>query len=163
MKSKQAPKLTINQDGKVYDLYNLPKDFVIKGSLDLSGKGLTALPNLSEVIVMGDFYCYSNNLVSLEGAPKEVKGGFYCHFNKLISLKGAPRKVGEWFNFRSNNVYSFQYLPMLCSGQFWFCDDNPLKVDENVPKHVLKNIDQLCGITESVRTKLIKKYRMLTK
>ena len=157
------PRFIFRQDQISYDLYNLPKGFVINGNLDLSGMGLMALPDLSDVIVTGDFSCYSNKLTSLKGAPKEVKGGFYCHFNKLTSLKWAPRKVGGCVNFSYNKVCSFQYLPRLNFGQWCFCDNNPLKVDDNVPKHVLENIDKLCGITDSVRTKLVKKYRMLTK
>ncbi|MBR1825586.1 MAG: hypothetical protein IJ770_03260 [Alphaproteobacteria bacterium] len=47
----QEKYLEFEQDGVKYNLYNMPKGFVIKGDLDLHGKGLTELPDLSEVIV----------------------------------------------------------------------------------------------------------------
>jgi len=54
--------------------------------------------------VGGDFYCYDNQLTTLEGAPKEVKGFFDCDYNQLRSLKGAPRRVGENFGCDFNPV-----------------------------------------------------------
>ncbi|MBQ9271561.1 MAG: hypothetical protein IJ218_04795 [Alphaproteobacteria bacterium] len=66
--------LIFKQDGKLYDLYDLPEGFVIKGDLNLSDKGLTKLPDLSKVIVEGSFLCQNNQLTSLQGAPQEVGG-----------------------------------------------------------------------------------------
>ena len=39
------------QDGKIYNLYDMPDGFVIKGNLYLSGSELMQLPDLSKVIV----------------------------------------------------------------------------------------------------------------
>ena len=90
-KIKGIKYLPFEQDGISYNLYNLPKGFVIKGNLYLSHKGLTELPDLSEVVVKGDFNCSGNQLTSLEGAPKEVGGSFYCSNNQLTSLVGLPQ------------------------------------------------------------------------
>ena len=87
MMPQQHPKLTIKQDGKVYDLYDLPDGFVIKGDVNLRRKCLTELPDLSKVIVKGDFCCDCNQLTSLKGAPKEVGGNFGCTLNMLKNLK----------------------------------------------------------------------------
>lgn len=62
---------------------------LVPGSLDISGKGLTRLPNLTSVKVGGGFYCDNNQLTSLEGTPHTVGGHFYCHDNQLTSLEGA--------------------------------------------------------------------------
>ena len=86
--------LFIKQDGKFYDLYDLPDGFVIKGDLDLSGKGLTKLPDLSKVIVEGSFRCENNQLTSLQGAPQKVGGNFRCKNNQLTSLQGISKEIG---------------------------------------------------------------------
>ena len=101
--------LFIKQDGKFYDLYDLPDGFVIKGDLDLSGKGLTKLPDLSKVIVEGSFRCQNNQLTSLQGAPQEVGGKIKVDINisaqysfndgeiKLDDLKNSPLYREEIF------------------------------------------------------------------
>jgi len=43
--------------------------------------------------VSGDFYCYMNNLTSLEGGPITVGGDFSCYYNEITSLEGAPHTV----------------------------------------------------------------------
>jgi hypothetical protein len=62
----------------------------------LNDKNLTRIP-FNFRSITGDFYCYNNNLTSLEGAPKEVGGDFYCYNNNLTSLEGAPEIIkGEF-------------------------------------------------------------------
>ncbi|MBR1825746.1 MAG: hypothetical protein IJ770_04075, partial [Alphaproteobacteria bacterium] len=85
--------LPLEQDGVIYNLYNLPDGFVIKGNVDLMFKGLTKLPDLSKVIVKGYFNCSGNQLTSLKGAPQKVGGNFNCSYNQLTSLKGVPQKI----------------------------------------------------------------------
>ena len=100
--------------GKVvyYDLYHLPKDFVIEGHLNLRGQGMTELPDLSDVIVEGDFDCSENDLLSLKGSPKKVGGSYFCSFNKLKDLVGASKEVGrKFFCGNNDNLESFDGLP----------------------------------------------------
>ena len=52
----------------------------------------------------GDFDCSYNQLISLEGAPREVNDDFYCSHNKLTSLKGAPREVNGNFYCSDNKL-----------------------------------------------------------
>jgi hypothetical protein len=47
--------------------------------------------------VSGNFYCDNNQLISLEGCPKEVGRDFNCSENKLTSLKGSPKKINGFF------------------------------------------------------------------
>ena len=64
----------------------------VLGDVNISGRKLTKIP-VKFGRVGGNFYCYNNQLTSLEGAPREVKGNFHCHWNQLTSLEGAPREV----------------------------------------------------------------------
>lgn len=64
----------------------------VPGNLNISNKHLTRLPDLSEVKVGANFWCDTNQLTSLAGAPPAVGGDFYCHDNQLTSLEHAPRK-----------------------------------------------------------------------
>jgi hypothetical protein len=48
--------------------------------------------------VGGDFSCWFNKLITLEGAPQFVGGSFDCYYNRLTSLIGAPQSVGNLFH-----------------------------------------------------------------
>ena len=64
----------------------------VPGSLSLSSRNLTALPDLSSVTVKGNFSCNNNALTSLAGAPSFVGGDFNCSSNQLTSLYFAPKQ-----------------------------------------------------------------------
>ena len=137
--------LTIMQNGQEYDLYNLPDGFVIKGNLNISGKGLTSLPDLSKVtiegyfdcshmtslegsprIVQGDFRCNENQLTSLKGATSEIPfGSFYCANNKLTSLEGAPKRVRRIFDCAYNELENLDGMPKVI-GERFDCSYNKL-------------------------------------
>ena len=134
--------LAFKQDGITYNLYDMPKGFVIKGNLDLSDKGLTELPDLSEVVVKGSFYCAYNQLTTLKGAPQTVGGYFYCSDNQLTSLEGSPKEVGRDFNCFSNQLTSLEGAPQRVGGDF-NCDNNQLTSLEGAPKEVGRNF--YCG------------------
>ena len=127
--------LSIKQDGQIWDLNDLPDGFVIKGDLDLSGKGLEKLPDLSKVTIEGNFSCSGNKLTSLEGAPKEVGGNFDCSRNQLTSLKGAPEKVGGDFSCFENQLTSLEGAPKEVGGDF-SCYINRLTSLEGAPEKV---------------------------
>lgn len=130
-----ARKYWIEQDGKTYNLYEMPKGFVIKGDVMLATRDLAELPDLSEVIVEGDFYCYGNRLTSLKGCPKEVGGSFYCGDNELTSLEGAPQKVGGVFQCQSNELTSLEGAPERIGGEF-DCHNNLLTTLRGAPQEV---------------------------
>ena len=115
---KLNKKFEFEQDGKTYSLYNLPDGFVIKGDIDLEGKGLTELPDLSKVTVEGYFWCGSNKLTSLKGAPREVGGDFLCDKNQLTSLHGSPREVGGRFMCHTNQLTTLQGASQKIGGNF---------------------------------------------
>lgn len=101
----------IKQDGKLYDLFNLPKNFVVKGDVNLINMGLEKLPDLSTVTIEGCFSCAFNQLTSLKGAPRVVKDNFDCGSNQLTNLIGAPEIVGGYLNCAQNPLESFVGLP----------------------------------------------------
>lgn len=105
---------TINSDGTVD----------VDGDVSFSHKKLTKLP-LKFKSVSGNFYCHSNSLTSLEGAPSNVGGSFYCSNNNLTSLKGAPSSVGGYFYCNRNRLISLEGAPSNVGSGF-YCDDNPV-------------------------------------
>ena len=103
-----------------------------KGSLNLSDLKLTVLPEiLKDITVGGNFFCFNNNLTSLENCPKTVDGTFYCHYNNLTSLKGLKETViNENFYCTDNKLTSLEGAPKTVNGHF-FCYQNPVKFTED--------------------------------
>jgi len=97
----------------------------VDGDVDLRNKSLTKIP-IKFGHVSGGFYCNSNKLTSLEGAPQSVGSDFDCHSNKLTSLEGAPQIVGGGFYCHSNKLVSLEGAPNSVSGIF-FLSGNPVQ------------------------------------
>ena len=101
-----------------------------KGDLHLSDLKLTVLPDvLKDITVGGNFFCGSNELTSLEGAPKSVGGTFGCSYNKLTSLKCAHITVGGNFFCGHNKLTSLAGAPKSVGGDF-ICHSNNVKFTE---------------------------------
>jgi hypothetical protein len=76
--------------------YTINDDFTIdvNGDVDLSDKNLVKFPDYIKFSkVKGGFYCYNNQLVSLEGCPEYVTGAFWCENNKLSITKDYIRSI----------------------------------------------------------------------
>ncbi len=107
-----------------------------KGSLNLSDLKLTVLPEiLKDITVGGNFFCFNNNLTSLENCPKTVDGTFDCSRNKLTSLINAPKYVDGTFYCHYNNLTSLDGAPETVGGSF-YCSFNNLKSLNGAPKFV---------------------------
>ena len=113
----------------------------VDASVDLASRKLTKLP-LQFGKVTGNFFCDSNQLTSLEGAPKTVEGNFYCHNNQLTSLEYAPKTVEGNFYCHNNKLTSLEGAPEKLSGNF-YCNNNQLTTLEGGPKTVEGNFN--CG------------------
>jgi hypothetical protein len=85
------------------------------GDVRLSCFGLISIPIRFNYVSDG-FYCYNNELTSLEGCPKYVGGIFDCDHNQLQSLKGGPISVGSNFYCDGNNLLSVEYSPIRLGG-----------------------------------------------
>lgn len=104
----------------------------VPGSIDISKKSLTQLPDLSRVVVNGGFNCNHNGLTSLKGSPQTV-GSFYCSGNHLTSLEYGPQTVAESFYCPYNNLATLKGAPARCL-EFW-CHKNPaLESLEHAPE-----------------------------
>src|SRR4051812_23548131 len=106
---------------------------VVQGNFDISHRGFHELPDLSCVIVTGNFYCQDNFLASLKGAPREVQGGFWCYNNRLTSLEYTPRGITGQFICGQNQLTSLEHAPAEITGDF-VCKQNPLTSLEHAPK-----------------------------
>ena len=85
--------------------------------------------------VYGNFWCYGNELTSLEGCPNTVRGSFSCHRNSLTSLKGCPNTVKEGFYCYSNELVSLEGCPDTLNNDF-YCYNNELVSLEGCPNTV---------------------------
>jgi hypothetical protein len=105
--------------------------YCVHGSLDMSNRGLVAMPDLACVQISGSFSCAFNKLVSLKGCPTKIGKDFYCDNNVLLTLHHAPSKVRGIFDCRNNLLHSLSGAPkefeQLLSdhGEFWCYDDLP--------------------------------------
>ena len=70
--------------------------------------------------VSGNFYCFANQLRTLEGSPMMVGGNFYCSGNQLRTLEGSPREVGGHFYCYRNPLISLEGAPEMIKHEFWF-------------------------------------------
>ena len=121
---KYEDKIVFYQDNKLYSLIRIYDNFVIKENIDISELGLKELPDLSNLICLGNFDCSWNNLTSLKGAPKEVKGLFNCSGNNIISLEYGPKKA-KIYDCSSNNLRDLQGAPE--EVELFDCSENKLK------------------------------------
>ena len=91
---------------------------LVPGDLIISKRGLTSLPDLSKVTVVGSFSCAINQLTSLKGAPRIVRGNYYCHSNQLTSLNWAPSTITGDFYCTNNKLISLESGPQFVGGNF---------------------------------------------
>jgi hypothetical protein len=90
----------------------------VEGNFDCSGRNLENFKGIQFGAVSGSFYCDSNSLTSLDGAPETVGGDFYCSSNSLTSLEGAPETVRGDFYCGSNRLTSLEGAPKTVGGSF---------------------------------------------
>ncbi len=101
----------------------------------LNETGIEKLPNFSERTIQGAFFCNSNKLTTLDGAPKRVNNTFSCANNKLITLKNAPEYV-KWFDCHNNLLTNLEWgHPGYVGGPF-NCKHNKLISLEGAPEHI---------------------------
>jgi hypothetical protein len=76
----------------------------VKGDADVSfsAKPTYHMPFKFKKVV-GNFFCASSFLESLEGCPEEVTGVFSCIDNNIETLKGGPKIVGQRYLARGNH------------------------------------------------------------
>ena len=145
MKTKQK----IEEFLKQYNInnYTINDDLSVDvdGDVNLSEQNFEELPvNFGKVT--GYFYCEScPNLITLEGAPKEMgKNLWCCSCINLISLKGFPKEIVGYFGcYKCSQLSSLQYAPLKCKIDN-FKDDilkgtniNTIEADKYLLKRIL--------------------------
>ncbi len=100
------PERLLDSEQALRDLgipYSRRADGMIEvGTLELTGKLDKRLPDLENVIVMGDFLAAGNGLVSLAAGPRYVRGNMSVFNNALRDLSWAPDYVGGDFIVSKN-------------------------------------------------------------
>lgn len=83
-------------------------------------------------IVEGSFILACNQLITLEGCPKEVQGVFNVYHNKLKDLNFCPSKITGAMEISNNNLTSLKGCPSEIGGYF-SCAQNKLTTLEEMP------------------------------
>ena len=141
--NRENVEVTFIQDGEFY-LYkdgtkNALNAMECVMNCDLSHMDITILPNMTSVVV-NNFDCSDNKLISLVGSPQVVKGDFVCDQNMLKSLEGAPKYVGGDFSCWMNPLVTLKGAPKEVGGNFTM-DFNNLSDLEGAPRKVCGNFE----------------------
>jgi hypothetical protein len=92
----------------------------VEGNFWCEGEGLEDFRGIRFGKVSGAFWCYDNQLRTLDGAPSEVGSDFSCRGNQLRTLQGSPRKVGGYFYCYRNPLITLEGAPEVIKGYFCF-------------------------------------------
>ena len=99
------------------------KTKVIKGYLKIENEYIIKLPDFSNTIIKGNFYCNDcTSLTSLEGAPQQCKDFSCTYCTSLTSLEGAPQQC-DYFNCHNcKSLTSLEGAPQQCETFYcYFC------------------------------------------
>jgi len=96
----------------------------VDNHVDISHQNLKVIP-VKFNMVKGDFFCHSNQLTNLLGAPKSVGGDFYCDDNQIASLDGICEKIGNSLSCKENLLSNLKFCPTYL-GNSLICDQNRL-------------------------------------
>ena len=118
----------VKQNGTVYDIFDLPKGFVLDDTLNLEEMGLNKLPNMSTATINRKFSCYKNNLSDLDGAPYKVLGDCDCSQNPLESLRGMPREIGGLVLLSGHKLTAESFVPIY--------------IEDKLKKHDILGVDK---------------------
>ena len=92
----------------------------VRGAFYCYDQGLEDFLGIRFGKVSGNFWCYGNQLRTLEGSPREVGRHFDCDDNQLRTLEGSPRVVGGRFYCQENPLISLEGAPEVIEDVFWF-------------------------------------------
>ncbi len=106
----------------------------VKMSVDISKNGLEIIP-FQFYNINGFFYCFDNQLTSLQGCPQIVGGHFNCSHNRLTSLEYCPQYVGDSFFCQYNQLRSLEYCPQNITG-ILYAPINKIMSLEYFPKKI---------------------------
>lgn len=128
----------IKQEGKYYNLWQLPAGMVIRQDLDFSKLPWSKLPDLSQTVLAGNFLCNRAKIETLQGMPKEVHGNVECCLcPRLKSMEGVSRYVSGFVKIRGcDSLVSTKGCPDFIGGFFDLSHCNNLEDLSVVPSHL---------------------------
>ena len=152
-------------------LNSLPEDIEL---IDVNGKGLDYLPDLSRFTNLKKLYCYNNQLVSLPFLPDSLQilwcsdnkltsihllpnsiQILYCDNNQLVFLPLLPNSLGL-LNINNNQFVSLPLLPDSLYG-FWYSENPTFEIifsfHINVVKKKIKIINQFRNLYYCIKYK----------
>ena len=92
--------------------------------------------------VTGNFDCWDNDLITLDGCPRWVGLDLDCEFNDLITLEGCPEYIGCIFDIGGTNVLkSLEGLTPYIGGDF-DCDEKFKNTKEYRQYLIMKELRQ---------------------
>ena len=109
-------------------------------TLNINGKGIKSLPDLTKFNNLKILYCEHNELTSLPTLPQNLEE-LYCHNNELTSLPTLPQNLEKLYCFH-NQLSSLPTLPE--SLQILNCYNNPI--------YEIVNNDGLITIKQNIQT-----------
>jgi Leucine-rich repeat (LRR) protein len=114
-------------------LNSLPENIL---TLDIIGKGIEFLPDLTRFKNLRKLNCHNNKLTSLSNLPQSLEI-LYCTSNQLTSLSNLPQSLKELYCY-SNKLTSLSNLPE--NLEILDCTNNQLTSLYNLPQS-LKKLD----------------------
>jgi hypothetical protein len=105
----------------------------VKGSFYCQDNELISLEGSPRDV--GIFDCSKNKLKTLEGGPVDVRGFFSCDDNNLKTLNGSPSNVSRWFSCSNNNLKTLEGSPNVVNGEF-VCHNNELESLKGITKNI---------------------------
>ena len=105
-------------------------------TINISGKGIKSLSNLTRFKNLQELYCYDNELTSLPTLPQNLEK-IYCENNQLTSLPTLPENLKE-LNCSMNYLTSIPSLPQ--NLKELYCHNNRLTSLPTLPQN-LKELD----------------------
>jgi len=141
--------LLLTKNKRLYDVIMLPErrkarklEEEIRSKLkgkqydgDVTVTSKYVLPNLHDIVILGNYNCNNLNILTLQGAPKSVSGDFNCSHNNIHTLEHSPESVIGNFDCTNNKISSLISGPLYVHGNF-YCTNNSIKSLEHGPKEV---------------------------
>jgi Leucine-rich repeat (LRR) protein len=138
-------------------LNSLSKDIL---TLNIIGKGIKSLPDLTRFKNLKKLYCSSNKLTSLPTLPQNLEY-LYCSDNQLTLLPTLPQNL-EYLYCSDNQLTLLPTLPE--NLKYLYCCDNQLTLLPTLPENLeqlycsnnpiyeIVNNDSLITIKQNIQT-----------
>lgn len=138
------------QNNQLYDVFNLPENFVMNGNLDLHSMNLTKLPDMRTVEIWGAFYCSKNELQNPNGAPHTICGDVSFSDNPLTSLYGMPRNIYGKIYLRNTRLNAKSFVPIYMENKLSYIVGIDGKVIESWRQQITTRKKSIANIVASL-------------